>query len=88
MKSLRLKRPELPLNYKNVMTKEEVEQAIADAEYGRQTHVEWRDYLQSCYDSNCENCRNAEGYAGTLEHQIQWIERYDRILRVLKSISL
>jgi len=70
----------------NVIDKSEVEQAIEDAECGRNTHVIWRDYLQSCKDSECENCKNAKEFGGTLEHQIEWIEKYDRILRILKSI--
>lgn len=68
------------------VTKEEIEQAILDAEYGRASHVEWRDYLQACKDPDCENCKNSREYGGSLQHQVEWIERYDRILKILKSL--
>jgi sugar phosphate isomerase/epimerase len=57
---------------------ERINAAIAIAEASRQTHVEWRDFINS-------GGREGIGYAGDLSHHVSRIMRYDLVLDVLQQ---
>lgn len=60
--------------------------AIADAEYGRETHQQWLDYLEHP-DRKPDDGVNVED-VGTADQQRKWIERYDNILACLRAATL
>lgn len=57
--------------------------AIADAEYGRKTHQEWLDYLEHPHRDTNDGVVIED--VGSVEHQREWIARYDNILACLRA---
>lgn len=59
----------------------ELEQAIADMEEARDSHVKWAAHLGA--QTDCERCDPS--ITGTKEENEEWVKRYDRVLGLLKT---
>lgn len=57
--------------------------AIADAEFGRKTHQQWLDYLEHPHRDTNDGVVIED--VGSVEHQREWITRYDNILACLRA---
>lgn len=58
--------------------KELINEAVADVEYSRSTHIHWIQFLE-------ENPNWDTSYVGDSDHQLEWINKYDRVLGILDS---
>lgn len=66
----------------------ELEEAIAIIEEARQSHVWWRDHLNKIADVGCESCGvETHKLVGDAPEQHMWVEKYDLVLRALKSVN-
>ena len=65
------------------MNQSELTQSIFDMEYAKQLHVEWKDCQQLLIDDGDEILPNA----GDPEWHQLWIDNYDRVLKILRSIK-
>lgn len=64
----------------------DLEESIRDMEYARKTHFEWAEHLESHPDSKCEAC-DEKPFKMSLERELKWVVKYDRVLRFLRSIT-
>ena len=62
-------------------TPEEMAAAIADIEEARESHVLWRDRLNSGTESE-ESIDSGDAYY----HQV-WVSKYDSVLKILRAIQ-
>lgn len=68
---------------------DEVVSAIADMEFGRSSHLAWADHLEAHVASGepCAECE-AKPYKLTAEHEREWVAKYDRVLKILRSVGV
>ena len=60
----------------------EREQAIADMEDARLSHVAWGDFLRSG-----QRYRPTTTDIGSAEHHEEWVAKYDRVVALLRECS-
>ena len=58
--------------------------AIADMEFARSSHLAWAEHLEAhvVSDEPCEQCA-AKPYKLNAAHEREWVQKYDRVLRLL-----
>lgn len=70
----------------------DLDRAIEDAEYGRYTHQNAVDYIEGCVSCGCEDCldykQKMDDFGGNLQHQEDWIKKYDNIISCLKNMKV
>lgn len=64
----------------------EVAKAIADAEYGRSSHLQWAEHLESHGDSECAECAE-KPYKLDAKREREWVAKYDRIIALLRRAT-
>jgi hypothetical protein len=66
----------------------EVVEAITDMQEGRESHQKWLDHLSSPQREDCQGCNDHAEHIGDVEHHRQWIDKYDRAIRLLALVPL
>jgi hypothetical protein len=65
---------------------DEIIAAIADMQGGRDSHQQWLDHLSNSEREDCKGCDGHAAHIGDVEHHRQWIEKYDRVIRLLAEV--
>lgn len=70
------------------VSRAEVVEAITDMQEGRDSHQQWLDHLSNSEREDCKGCDDHTAHIGDVEHHRQWVERYDRVIRLLALVPL
>lgn len=64
---------------------DELQQAIADMEEARQSHENWADYFERFPEVEKSYLETGEWDSGKVHRE--WVEKYDRVLSILKKLK-
>ena len=68
------------------ITHDEVVQAITDMQEGRESHVQWAAHLRNTKRHDCQGCADHAAHIGEARYHDEWIEKYDRVIRLLARV--
>lgn len=66
----------------------EVVDAITDMQEGRESHQQWLDHLSNPEREDCKGCEDHATHVGDIDHHRQWIDKYDRVIRLLALVPI
>jgi hypothetical protein len=70
------------------VSRAEVVEAITDMQEGQYSHQQWLKHLSNPERDDCKGCDDHAAHIGDVEHHRQWIEKYNRVIRLLAQVPL